>query len=233
MDRMRELNLLEERIQVVFKDKKYLRKSMTHKSYANENRHEHVKDNERLEFLGDAILDLIISEQIFREHPDYPEGELAKMRAVVVSAPTLARIAKRIELGRYLLLGKGEEMTGGRERDSILSDAFEALVGAIYLDQGLEVTRKFIMTYLRDEIATVERGEHMQDYKTLLQEVIQKKSNTRPLYRVIDEVGPDHNKQFTVQVEYKSRVIGVGTGQSKKEAQQRAAADAISKFDEE
>lgn len=233
MDRMRDLNLLEERVQVHFKDQKYLRKSMTHKSYANENRHERVKDNERLEFLGDAVLDLVVSEYIFCEHPDYPEGELAKMRAVVVSAPTLSRIAKKIDLGKFLLLGKGEEMTGGRERDSILADAFEALVGAVYLDQGLEETRRFILQYLLDEITTVERGEHMQDYKTLLQEVIQKKSNTRPLYRVIDEVGPDHNKQFTVQVEYKSRVIGIGTGQSKKEAQQRAAADAIAKFEEE
>lgn len=228
----KELSLLEQQIQIEFTDKLYLQKSMTHKSYANENRNDHIKDNERLEFLGDAVLDLVISEYIFRQHPEYPEGELAKMRAVVVSAPTLAKVSKNLNLGQYLRLGKGEELTGGRERDSILADTFEALVGAIYLDGGLNAARNFILDNLISEVALVERGEHLQDYKTLLQEEIQKRSNTRPLYRVIDEVGPDHNKQFTVQVEYKNRVIGVGTGQSKKEAQQRAAKDAIARIDE-
>lgn len=230
---VRDLSLLEKKIQVKFADLGYLKKAMTHKSYANENRGENIKDNERLEFLGDAVLDLVISEYIFRHYPDYPEGELAKTRAVVVSAPTLARIAKKIGLGQYLLLGRGEEMTGGRERDSILADAFEALVGAIYLDQGLQIVSQFILDYLVEEISTVERGEHLRDYKTLLQEEIQKRSNTRPLYRVVHEEGPDHDKRFTVQVEYKNRIIGTGIGQSKKEAQQRAAADAISKFHKE
>lgn len=228
----KELKLLEQQIQIQFSNKFLLQKSMTHKSFANENRSENIKDNERLEFLGDAVLDLVISEYIFRQHPEFPEGELAKMRAVVVSAPTLARTSKGLNLGQYLRLGKGEELTGGRERDSILADTFEALVGAIYLDQGLEVVRSFILGHLKQEILLVERGEHLQDYKTLLQEEIQKRSNTRPIYRVIDETGPDHNKQFTIQVEYKNRVIGIGSGQSKKEAQQRAAKDAIAKIDE-
>ncbi len=225
------ISMLEKQIQIKFKNKAYLKKAMTHKSYANENRHKKAKPNERLEFLGDAVLNLVISEYIFKRYLDYPEGELAKTRAVVVSAPTLARISKDINLGQYLLLGKGEEMTGGRERDSILADVFEALLGAIYLDQGLEVAREFIHLYLIDEILSVERGEYIQDYKTLLQEEIQKRSNTRPVYQVASEEGTDHNKKFSIEVEYEGEIIGKGTGKSKKEAQQRAAADALQEFE--
>ncbi len=229
----RDLNVLQKVIQIKFKNKRYLRQAMTHKSFANENRSKVVKDNERLEFLGDAVLNLVISDIIFKQFADYPEGELAKTRAVVVSAPTLARTAKRLELGQYLFLGKGEEMTGGRDRDSILADAFEALIGAIYLDRGLKEVARFIKKYLTEEIEMVDSGEYIQDYKTILQEEIQKRSNTRPLYRVIHEEGPDHDKRFTVQVEYKNLVIGTGIGKNKKEAQQKAAANAIAKLEEE
>ncbi|MCK4259036.1 MAG: ribonuclease III [Halanaerobiales bacterium] len=225
------LNMLEKQINVEFKNKAYLKKSMTHKSYANENRHKKAKPNERLEFLGDAVLNLVISEYIFKRYPNYPEGELAKTRAVVVSSLTLARISKRINLGQFLLLGKGEEMTGGRERDSILADVFEALLGGIYLDQGLEVAREFIHAHLIDEILSVERGEHIHDYKTLLQEEIQKRSNTRPIYQVASEEGPDHNKQFDIEVEFSGKIIGKGTGKSKKDAQQKAAEDALQRFE--
>ncbi|AZR72751.1 ribonuclease III [Anoxybacter fermentans] len=225
--KIKNLNLLQKEIKVKFKNLKYLEEAVTHKSYANENRNKNIRDNERLEFLGDAVLDLVISEILFKRYKDYPEGELAKTRAVVVSAPTLARTAKKLNLGNYLRLGKGEEMTGGRKRDSILADAFEALVGAIYLDKGLKVVSKFIKDNLTEEIDRVERGEYIQDYKTLLQEEIQKRSNTRPLYRVVSEEGPDHDKRFTVLVECKNQILGKGVGKNKKEAQQRAAADAI------
>lgn len=227
------LNLLQKTIQIKFKNQLILQQAMTHKSYANENRNKSARDNERLEFLGDAVLNLVISDTIFKMYRDYPEGELAKTRAVVVSAPTLARTAKKIDLGKYLYLGKGEAMTGGRNRDSILADALEALIGAIYLDCGLAAVTDFIKKYLFDEIQLVESGEHIQDYKTILQEEIQKRSNTRPLYSVVNEEGPDHDKLFTVQVKYKSSVIGTGTGKNKKEAQQKAAANAIIKLTEE
>lgn len=232
-DKPHNLNLLQKTIQIDFRDPHILQQAMTHKSYANENRAKSAHDNERLEFLGDAVLNLVISDTIFQKYQNYPEGELAKTRAVVVSAPTLARTAKKIELGKYLYLGKGEAMTGGRNRDSILADALEALIGAIYLDCGLLEVSGFIKKYLFDEIQLVESGEHIQDYKTILQEEIQKRSNTRPLYSVINEEGPDHDKRFTVQVKYKSSVIGTGTGKNKKEAQQRAAANAITKLTEE
>lgn len=224
---------LQKLIQIKFRNRELLQEAITHKSYANENRASFNKNNERLEFLGDAVLDLVISEYIYKKYESYPEGELAKTRAVVVSAPTLARIAKKLDLGQFLMLGKGEEMTGGRERDSILADAFEALVGAIFLDRDLKTVSKFIQNHLVAEIELVERGENIQDYKTLLQEEIQRRSNTRPVYRVIHEEGPDHDKRFTIQVEYKNEVIGQGMGKNKKEAQQRAAENALAKLNKE
>ncbi len=223
------LNDLQDKINIHFDNLELLKRAITHKSYANENRHLGLKDNERLEFLGDAVQDLVISEYIFNKYPNYPEGELAKIRSVVVSAPVLAKKAKEISLGKYLLLGKGEDMTGGRDRDSILANAFEALVGSIYLDQRLEVVRKFILDLLIPDINKVEKGEHIQDYKTLLQEMIQKNSNSRPEYEVVKEEGPDHNKKFTIQVNFEDQVLGIGSGSSKKEAQQNAAKDAIDK----
>ncbi|MCK8816924.1 ribonuclease III [Natroniella sulfidigena] len=221
---------LEQEIEVEFENEELLKRALTHKSYSNENRNQNLKNNERLEFLGDAILDLVISEYIFDKYSEHPEGELAKIRSVVVSAPVLAEKSKEINLGNYLLLGKGEEITGGRKRDSILADAFEALVGSIYLDQGLETVRKFILELLTADIMTVEAGEHIQDYKTLLQELIQQNSNSRPEYSVVKEEGPDHNKEFTVQVIFEDEVLGVGIGSSKKEAQQKAAKNAIKKI---
>ncbi|PRX27460.1 RNAse III [Orenia metallireducens] len=223
------LEELQQQLGIFFNDLELLQRAVTHKSYANENRHLGLKDNERLEFLGDSIQDLVVSEYMFIEYPNHPEGELAKIRSVVVSAPVLAEKAKEINLGKYLLLGKGEEMTGGRDRDSILADAFEALVGSIYLDQGLEIIKGFILELLIPDIKLVERGEHIQDYKTLLQELVQKNSNLRPEYEVVKEEGPDHNKRFTIQVNLEERVLGVGAGSSKKEAEQKAAEDAINK----
>ena len=221
---------LQKKIEIEFDDLELLKRALTHKSYANERRNQSLKDNERLEFLGDAVLDLIVNQYLFLNYPDSPEGELAQIRSVVVSALTLAEKGREIDLGSYLLLGKGEEATGGRERNSILADAFEALIGSIYLDQGLEIAQTFILDLLIPNIKMVEQGNHIQDYKTLLQELLQKNSDHRPQYQVIKEEGPDHNKSFTVQVKFKDDILGVGTGSSKKRAQQSAAKEAIDKL---
>ncbi|MBM7556595.1 ribonuclease III [Halanaerobacter jeridensis] len=230
---MNRQNLLElqEKLEIEFNQLELLKRAVTHKSYANERRSNNLKDNERLEFLGDAVLDLVVNQYLFVEYPDHPEGELAQIRSVVVSAPTLAEKSREIDLGHYLLLGKGEDATGGRQRNSILADAFEALIGSVYLDQGLEVARTFILDLLIPNIQMVEEGNHIQDYKTLLQELLQKNSDYRPQYEVIKEEGPDHNKSFTVQVKFKGEVLGVGTGSSKKRAQQSSAKEAIDKLD--
>jgi ribonuclease-3 len=216
---------------IEFDDLELLTRALTHKSYSNERREQNLKDNERLEFLGDAVLDLVVNQYLFMEYPAHPEGELAQIRSVVVSAPTLAEKSREIDLGNYLLLGKGEEATGGRKRNSILADGFEALIGGIYLDQGLEVARKFILDLLITNINNVEQGNHIQDYKTLLQELVQKSSDQRPYYEVIKEEGPDHNKSFTVKVTFKDEILGVGRGSSKKRAQQSSAKEAIEKLD--
>ncbi|GAB6138434.1 ribonuclease III [Halanaerobaculum tunisiense] len=222
---------LEEELEIKFTDLELLKRAITHKSYANENRELNIKNNERLEFLGDSVLDLVISKYIFLNYPEHPEGELAKIRSVVVSSPILANKAEEIELGSYILLGKGEEMTGGRNRDSILADTFEAIVGAIYLDQGLEAAREFILDLLVSKIEIVEQGEYITDYKTLLQEVVQQDSNLIPEYKVVEAKGPDHNKRFTVEVVFDDQILGIGTGFSKKEAEQEAAKKAISKLE--
>ncbi|MGM0471190.1 MAG: ribonuclease III [Bacillota bacterium] len=218
---------LQNRIEIQFDNLELLQKGLTHKSYANENRELQLKDNERLEFLGDSVLDIVVSEYMFNRYPNYPEGKLAKMRAAVVSAPALAEKAEELDLGDYLLLGRGEEMTGGRKRESILADSFEALVGSIYLDQDLEVARDFILELMEIDIQNAEAGKHICDYKTTLQELIQKQSNSRPNYQVVKEEGPDHSKKFTIQVRFDNKVLGEGTGSSKKEAQQKAAKDAL------
>ena len=220
----------EKSLSLDFENKKLLQRALTHKSFPNENKTLDLKDNERLEFLGDSVLSLAVSTYIFKRFSDFPEGELAKMRAVVVSAPILAEAAKRIDLGRYLFLGKGEEMTGGRERDSILADSMEAIFGALYLDQGFTAASKFILDLLREDIINVAEGNHIQDYKTMLQEVIQQDGNLRPEYEVIDEEGPDHNKTFIVAVKINDNSLGSGQGSSKKEAEQEAAKFALHKL---
>lgn len=228
-----EKNILEfeQEIKIEFSDKKLLQRALTHKSFPNENKKLSLKDNERLEFLGDSVLSLAVSTYIFNKFSDFPEGELAKMRAVVVSAPILAEAAKKLDLGKYLFLGKGEEMTGGRERDSILADTMEAIFGALYLDQGFTAASDFVLKILKEDIKEVAKGNHIQDYKTMLQEIIQQDGNIRPEYEVIDEKGPDHNKTFIVAVKLKENSLGSGQGSSKKEAEQEAAKFALHKLD--
>ncbi|MEC9489241.1 MAG: ribonuclease III [Halanaerobium sp.] len=228
---MRALSELEEELAIHFSDRSLLEKALRHKSYIMEQPEQGLEDNERLEFLGDSVLDLVISEYIYKAYQDHTEGDLAKIRAVVVSAPVLAGIAKTIALGSYIFLGRGEEISGGRKRENLLADTFEALIGAIYLDQGLEQARQFILGNLEDEVQAVEAGEHIHDFKTMLQEITQKKYNTLPHYEVVKEEGPEHNKRFLVQVALEDKPLGQGQGTSKKEAEQRAAKEAVQELE--
>ena len=211
---------LEKNIGYHFRDKNLLKAAVTHSSYANENRGG-LAYNERLEFLGDAVLQLVTSEKLFKENPDMPEGRMSKQRAALVCEDALAGYSKEIQLGDFMLLGKGEEATGGRNRPSILADAFEALIGAIFLDGGMDNAKRFVRRFL-DAAHT-----SLKDYKTLLQEIIQKNPGERLSYVVIGESGPDHDKVFNVEVHLNSNVIGKGTGKSKKQAEQAAAKEAL------
>ncbi len=210
----------ETNIGYVFKDKDLLKLALTHSSYANETRG-HTQYNERLEFLGDAVLQLVTSEKLYTENPDMPEGKMSKKRASLVCEEALSVYSKQIDMGSFLLLGKGEESTGGRERPSILADAFEAVIGAIFLDGGIESAKPFILRFLNDT------DLHLQDFKTVLQEIIQKNPGERLSYVVVAENGPDHDKSFTVEVKLNSNTIGSGIGRSKKQAEQQAAKEAL------
>lgn len=220
-----------EEIQIILKHSfsslETLQEALIHSSYANETKGKSIRYNERLEFLGDSVLGLVVSDYIFKKYKHLPEGELTKVRANVVCEPSLANIAKKINLGKYLLLGKGEENTGGRNRDSILADAFEAIIGALYIDGGIEVAREFIISNLAESIELASKGSLFRDYKTHLQELMQSKSSDKITYNVVNTYGPDHDKTFDVEVVTSDKVIGTGRGKSKKEAEQNAAKQAI------
>lgn len=221
---MNELKDFQDRIGYTFQDEDLLRQALTHKSYANEKGQNRYKNNERLEFLGDAVLEIISSDILFRQYPDWPEGQLTKCRASIVCEQTLAYCCKKLSLGSYLFLGRGEEMTGGRERPSILSDALEAVIGAIYLDGGMEAAGDFVHGFVMDDI------EHMQlfsDSKTVLQEMVQAETKCQLSYLLIGESGPDHAKKYTVQAKIGDQCFGIGTGQTKKAAEQEAAYQTI------
>ncbi|MEN8906550.1 MAG: ribonuclease III [Clostridiales bacterium] len=217
----------ENRICYRFKDKKHLIIALSHSSYVNEKRLDKLECNERTEFLGDSILNSIISENLFKNHTDFSEGDMTRVRANVVCENSLLLCANKINLGKYLLLGKGEEITGGRSRVSILADGFEAVIGAIYLDGGYENARNFVLKIMEDIISKYIIGNVKLDYKTELQEIVQKKCDDKVLYEVINEMGPDHDKVFISQVKVKNKVVGVGEGKTKKEAEQNAAKIAI------
>ena len=212
---------------LTFADPGLLRQALIHTSYANERKTGNLAHNQRLEFLGDAVLDLVISEHLYRRFAGLPEGELTKARAAVVCEPTLARRAKELGIGRHLLLGRGEAASGGRERDSILADAFEAIIGAVYLDRGFAAASDCVLTLLAGELDALAGGDFGRDYKTILQEIAQKNGDTRISYEVIGESGPDHSKTFTVVVSVNDIRLGTGTGRSKKEAEQNAASQAV------
>ena len=208
---------------VRFRDDSLRQLALTHRSHAFE--HDLQANNERLEFLGDAVLGVVVTDMAFREFPEMPEGELAKLRAAIVNMGALADVARDLGLGRYVLLGHGEEMSGGRDKSSILADAMEALLGAIYLDRGLSAARKLIVRVFRPRMIAYVRGEGERDYKTILQELASAAVHSVPEYR-ISERGPDHEKEFTATVFLAGTEWGTGMGRSKKEAEQQAAHEA-------
>lgn len=209
-----------------FQNENLLKNALTHSSFANEKHWQYNANNERLEFLGDAVLELISSEFIFRSHPQMVEGKMTKMRASLVCEVSLAEAARQIHLGDYLYLGRGEYLTGGNKRDSILSDAFEAVIGAIYMDGGFEPARTFVQTFV---LSDIEKKQLFHDSKTVLQEMIQEKDheNTCISYPVTGERGPDHNKQFEVCCEINGVPYAKGAGHTKKAAEQKAAYETI------
>ena len=223
----RELKELEQKIGYQFQDEKLFAQAMTHSSYANEHRLSKAGCNERLEFLGDAVLEVVSSDFLFHMYPDKPEGELTKIRASIVCEPTLAYCAADIDLGAYLLLGRGEEATGGRGRNSVVSDAMEALIGAIYLDGGFANAKEFIHRFIMNDI---EHKQLFYDSKTILQEMVQASTEDHLEYEVLREEGPDHNKTFEVRALLGGEEIGRGTGRTKKAAEAVAAYRGILKL---
>lgn len=214
----------EKEVGYTFQNKKLLTTALTHSSYSNEKRWEKYQCNERLEFLGDSILELVSSEFIFRANPTMPEGEMTRTRASYVCEPTLALCAREIHLGKYLQLGKGEERTGGRERDSVLSDALEATIGAVYMDGGFEHAKKYIEDHILKDI---DNKKLFYDSKTTLQEIVQSEEGSRLEYILLKEEGPDHHKKYTAAVQVNGEQLSVGVGQTKKKAEQAAAYEAI------
>lgn len=226
----RNLKELEEKIGYQFQNEKLLRHAMTHSSYANEHRIDKTGCNERLEFLGDAVLEVVSSDFLYHKYPEKPEGELTKLRASIVCEPTLALCAGEIALGSFLLLGKGEEATGGRERHSVVSDAMEALIGAIYLDGGFASAKEFIHRFIMNDI---EHKQLFYDSKTILQEMVQAASQEVLEYELLKEEGPDHNKTFEVRAMLGEAELGRGSGRTKKAAEAMAAYRGILKLKEQ
>ncbi len=215
---------LEERIGYHFKDIALLKQALTHSSFTNEQKINKAKNYERLEFLGDAVLELVSSDFLFRLHPNMPEGKLTKLRASMVCEPSLAFCAKDLELGRFMLLGKGEETTGGRERDSITSDAMEAVIGAVYLDGGMTPAKEFINRFI---LSDLEDKKLFYDSKSNLQELVQGSFKKNVSYELLEESGPEHDKTFRVSVYMENECLGTGTGRTKKAAEQQAAYKAL------
>ncbi len=222
---------LEQKLGYKFNNINLLKNALTHSSYANEVRNG-FSSNERLEFLGDSVLSIVVSDYIYKHYPNMPEGELTKLRASLVCEKSLCTFSRELELGSYLMLGKGEDKGGGRERDSILADAFEAVWAAIYLDRGMEPARRHVMNFVLRELKHTD-DEVFKDYKTALQEIIQRNPEESVTYILTDESGPDHDKSFTVEVRLNSNVIGKGTGKNKKRAEQMAAKEALMLMGEE
>ncbi len=214
---------LQEKLGYSFNDESLLIRALSHSSYVNEN-HSAGDSNERLEFLGDSVLGFITAENFYNNYKKLPEGELTKLRAATVCEKSLAGFAQQIDLGSYLLLGKGENLTGGRNRPSIQADAFEAIIAAIYLDGGMDSARPFVLKYIEEAIR---QHQSFKDYKTMLQEVVQRNPGELVEYVLVGESGPDHDKRFAVEVHLNSNVIGKGIGKSKKRAEQEAAREAL------
>jgi ribonuclease III len=221
-ERKKELQLFERHTGIRFRELEFLNQAFTHRSFANE-LSETGENNERLEFLGDSVLGLVVSEYLYTSLPDQPEGELARIKSFVVSEASLSEISRGLRVDNFILIGKGEEYSGGRSKKAILADCLEAIIGAYYLDSGFEPAEKFIHTMLIPEINKVLENRHAKDYKTLLQEHVQKRMKTYPKYRVVQKTGPDHDKTFWIEVHVGDRSFGAGKGKNKKEAEQEAA----------
>ena len=216
---------LEKNLKYTFKNKELRKNALAHSSYANEKKGT-TASNERLEFLGDSVLSIIVSDYIYKNFPNLPEGQLTRLRASLVCEKTLCSFSKQLEVGEYILLGKGERANGGATRPSILADAFEAILAAIYLDGGMEPAKKHVLRFVKSELSHLEH-ENFKDYKTELQEIIQRNPEEKLTYVLTGESGPDHDKCFTVEVHLNSNVIGEGSGHSKKNAEQAAAKKAL------
>ena len=217
---------LQSELNISFNNKNLLYQAFTHSSYVNEHRRKLFTDNERLEFLGDAVLELSVSKFLFEKYPQMSEGELTKLRASIVCEPSLVIFANELKFGQYVLLGKGEELTGGRERPALLADVFESFVGALYLDQGLEAVVAFLekIVFPKVEIGAF---SHVMDFKSQLQEMVQQSNNGILHYEIVDEKGPAHNRTFVSRVLLNEQELGIGRGKSKKEAEQQAAQSAM------
>jgi ribonuclease-3 len=225
--RLAELKVLARRLGIPLGNPSLLNEALTHKSYTYERKLNSEQNNEKLEFLGDSVLGLIVSQYVFETYPEVTEGGLSKVKSVVVSAQVLGEKAQGLDLGRYLRLGKGEEKTGGKNRPSLLADALEAVIGAVYLTHGLAMAEKLVLGLLKEDIGGVFTGRLEKDHKTLLQEYFQKTRKLAPHYDVVKEWGPDHNRNFEAACKVDGEVISKGVGKSKKEAEQVAAQEAI------
>ena len=221
---------LENKLDYKFKNRALLKEALTHSSFQKRSLKDNTANNQRLEFLGDSVLNLIVTECLYRKLASFSEGKLSKVKSVIVSKDILAKWANHLSLGKYILLGKGEDLTGGRKKLSILADCFEALLGAIYLDGGLIKTKKIISSFVKEEIKLIIKGKYEEDFKTLLQEISQKKMKCLPEYFLIKEKGPDHKKIFCIEVKLKKIIYGTGSGENKKEAEQDAAKNALIKL---
>lgn len=221
---------LEKKLGYTFRDPSLLQGALYHSSYANEHRGQHIASNERLEFLGDAVLGFVAAEHLYRKHPDLPEGDLTRIRAALVCEDSLYEVAQSLELGSHLLLGRGEEQGGGRQRPSILADATESVFAAVYLDGGMDAACDLIHRVLLDKEREEQVEERRRDYKTELQELVQRKSDQILRYELTGSSGPDHAKEFSFRVTLNGAEIGQGTGRSKKEAEQAAARSALAQW---
>lgn len=222
---------LEDKLNITFNDHDLFKKAFTHSSHVNEHQGKEFSDYERLEFLGDAVLELGVSQYLYRNNEHMPEGEMTKLRAAIVCEPSLENFSRDLDFGEHILLGRGEEQTGGRNRPALLADIFEAFLGALYLDQGYAASIQFLNEFVFPKISTG-AFSHAMDYKSQLQELVQQYKNQNIEYKIVDEKGPSHNKEFVTEVYVKNQKAGSGTGHTKKEAEQRAAKHALDTFND-
>jgi len=227
---MNNLDILEKKLKIKFQNRQLFREALTHRSYLNEAKEKDLRSNERLEFLGDAVLSFVISEWLFKHFPNYPEGQLTNLRSNLVKTESLAKIAKKFDLGKFLFLSKGEKEEGGENNPVLLANAFEAIIGAIFLERGVETVKNFIRKHFENLLKKLVSKGEFKDYKSLLQEKIQAETKITPFYRVIKETGPAHAKIFTVGVYLGEKLLAQGVGKSKQAAEEKAAKSALTKI---